>query len=136
MKIMKPAVIAAGLLFAASLVYAESHGKHGADKLIAMDKAWGEATSAAAIDGMIADDIVSISAEGLADKAALLASQEEPVEGPYIAGDYQVNFLSKDVAVMVHSSGGANPHWSMHVWQKVDGKWVVKATASAPVLDE
>ena len=136
MKLLKTAVIAAGVLFAASFVYAESHGKHGADKLIALDKAWGEATSGADIDAMIADDILSISAEGLADKAAMLAAQNEPVEGPYIAGDYQVNFLSDDVAVMVHSSGGANPHWSMHVWQKVDGKWVVKATASAPILDE
>lgn len=132
MKIMKSAIIAASLLFVASFVYAESHGKHGADKLIALDKAWGEATSGAAIDAMIADDVVSISVDGLADKAAMLAAQDEPLEGPYVAGDYQVNFLSDDIAVMSHSSAGANPHWSMHVWQKVDGKWVVKATASAP----
>ena len=136
MKLLKTAVLAAGLLLGASFVYADSHGKHGADKLIAMDKAWGEATSGAAIDAMIADDILSISAEGLADKAAMLAAQDEPLEGPYIAGDYQVNFLSDDIAVMVHSSGGEQPHWSMHVWQKTDGKWVVKATASAPILDE
>lgn len=136
MKLLKTAVLAAGLLLGASFVYADSHGKHGADKLIAMDKAWGEATSGAAIDAMIADDILSISAEGLADKAAMLAAQDEPLEGPYIAGDYQVKFLSDDIAVMVHSSGGEQPHWSMHVWQKADGKWVVKATASAPILDE
>lgn len=132
MKLLKTAVTAAGLLLAASFVYADSHGKHGADKLIAMDKAWGEATSGAAIDAMIAEDIVVIGVEGLSGKKEMLAAQEEPAEGPYISGDYEVNFLSKDVAVMVHSSEGANAHWSMHVWQKVDGKWVVKASASAP----
>lgn len=136
MKLLKTAVVAAGLLVAASFVYADSHGDHGADKLIAMDKAWGEATSGADIDAMIADDVVVISVEGKSGKAEMLAAQEEPAEGPYISGDYDVNFLSKDVAVMVHSSGGENPHWSMHIWQKVDGNWVVKASASAPTAAE
>lgn len=56
-----------------------------------------------------------------------------PPAGPYDAGDYKVDFLSDDVAVMVHSVAGPEPHWSMHVWQRQAGKWKAVATATVPV---
>ncbi len=102
------------------------------ETLIGMDKVWGESTSAAAVDPMLASDILAIGAEGIVSRAEMLATQDEPATGPYIAGDYQVRFLSPDIAVMVHSSGGDQPHWSMHVWQKKDGHWKVAANASVP----
>lgn len=130
MKKMTAIALLAGFGFAATAANAGD-----SQTLIDMDKAWGEATSGATIDPMIAEDILAIGAEGLVSKAAMLKSQEEPATGPYIAGDYQVHFLSDDIAVMVHSSGGDEPHWSMHVWQKKDGKWVVAANASVPAAE-
>ena len=127
MKRITAIALLAAFGFAATAASA-SEGK----TLINLDKSWGEATSAAAIDPMIAEDILAIGAAGLINKAAMLKAQEEPATGPYIAGDYEVRFLSDDIAVMAHSSGGDEPHWSMHVWQKKGGKWVVAASASVP----
>ena len=53
--------------------------------------------------------------------------------GPYMAGNYKTHFVSADVAIMVHSTSGDDPHWSMHVWQRVEGKWQVAATATVPI---
>ena len=64
-----------------------------------------------------------------------LATDESSAE-PYVAGDYAVEFLDTDTAVMVHSAGtGEDLHWSLHVWKKSGGKWQVVATASIPSGD-
>lgn len=106
------------------------------DKLIELDKKWGQAEGADAIAPMLADDLLAIGVEGLGSKKAMLeaADTAEPMSGPYEAGDYKVQFLSDDVAVMVHSTGGDEPHWSMHVWQKQNGEWRVAATAGVPMV--
>jgi Domain of unknown function (DUF4440) len=106
----------------------------GDAELIALDKKWGESQGSDAIQTLLADDLVAIGPQGLGSKADLVAdaASAEAPEGPYMAGDYKVNFLASDVAIMTHSTGGDDPHWSMHVWHKRDGKWQVAATASTP----
>ena len=106
-----------------------------ADTLVQLDKEWGEAQGQEALEPLLADNIVAVGSEGVAGKAQMLeaAASDDAPTGPYIAGDYDVRFLSEDVAVMVHSAGEPDPHWSMHVWQKRDGKWQVAATATVPI---
>jgi len=108
-----------------------------ADALIALDKQWGEARDAAALEPLLADGLVGVSPEGVGGKAQLLeeAAAADAPEGPYTAGDFTVKFLSDDVAVMTHSVSGDEAHWSMHVWQKQDGAWKVAATASIPAAE-
>ena len=105
------------------------------DALIQLDKEWGESQGAETLEIVLADDIVALGAEGMTGKAQMVeaAASADPASGPYVAGDYKVNFLSEDIAVMVHSAGDPDPHWSMHVWQKQDGKWQVAATATVPI---
>jgi hypothetical protein len=103
--------------------------------LIELDKKWGESEGADALASLLSDDVLSIGVEGLAGKAEMLeaADEAEPATGAYDAGNYKVQFLSDDAAVMVHSTQVPEPHWSMHVWQKLDGEWRVTATASVPI---
>ncbi len=105
------------------------------DALVQLDKEWGEAEGPKALEALIADDILALGLEGVGSKAQMLeaAASDDAATGPDVAGDYDVRFLSKDVAVMIHSAGEPDPHWSMHVWQKRDGKWQVAATATVPV---
>ena len=103
--------------------------------LVQLDKEWGEAEGPEALEALLADDILALDLEGVGSKAQMLeaAASDDAATGPYVAGHYDVRFLSKDVAVMIHSAGEPDPHWSMHVWQKRDGKWQVAATATVPV---
>ena len=105
------------------------------DTLVQLDKKWGEAQGPEAMEALIADNIVTLGSEGVIGKAQMLeaAASDDAPTGPYTAGDYDVRFLSEDIAVMVHSAGEPDPHWSMHVWQKRDGKWQVAATATVPI---
>ena len=123
----------AGLLLSAALASADD-----TDTLIELDNKWGESEGADALAPMLLDSIIAINADGLGDKTTMLdeAENAEPATGPYSASDYQVQFLSDDIAVMVHSTPPPEPHWSMHVWQKVDGEWQVAATAGVPVGEE
>jgi hypothetical protein len=107
------------------------------EALIDLDKKWGESQGADALAPLLSDDILAIGVDGLGGKAEMLAAADEaePAAGPYDAEGYKVRFLSDDVAVMVHSADGPEPHWSMHVWQKLDGEWHVTATASVPIKE-
>lgn len=104
------------------------------DALIALDKEWGAAQGTETLERLISADIVTLSGDGVTGKAQMIeaAANDDSDPEPYVAGDFKVNFLSSDTAVMVHSAGD---HWSMHVWQKQDGKWQVAATASVPTED-
>lgn len=107
----------------------------GADALIALDKAWGSAAGPEDAKALVSDKLISIDADGVTGKAELLEAMVSAPQstGPYVAGDYQVEFLDSDTAVMVHSAGsGDDAHWSMHVWKKTEGNWQVAATASVP----
>ena len=125
----------AGLILAMGLVSARVFAG-GAEELIALDKAWGSARGAAEVEAMLSADLIAVDGEGLSGKAEQLEAMAEAPDGPYVAGDYKVNFIDDDTAVMVHSAGsGENAHWSMHVWQKTGGHWQVVATASVKADD-
>ena len=125
----------AGLILAMGLVSARVFAG-GAEELIALDKAWGSAGGPAEVEAMLSNDLIALDGEGLSGKAEQLAAMTEALDGPYVAGDYKVNFIDDDTAVMVHSAGsGKNAHWSMHVWQKTGEHWQVMATASVKADD-
>ncbi len=105
------------------------------DELVQLDKEWGEAEGPEALEALLADNILALGLEGVGSKSQMLeaAASDDAPTGPYVAGDYEVRFLSEDVAVMVHSASEPDRHWSMHVWQKRDGKWQVAAPATVPI---
>ena len=111
---------------------------HEKDELVALDKEWGEAVQGqAAIEALkriIDKDIIEMSGGGIATRADMIAEVEaaDPATGPYVADKYEVKMITDDVAIMTHHAGDPEPHWSLHVWQKKGGKWVVVASASAP----
>ena len=123
------ALVALGLTFPAF-----GAGKADEEALIKLDKEWGEAGADTAILARIlADDLISLDSEGVTDKEGVLAAGPGPAaDEPYAVGDYQVEFLDDSTAIMVHSVGGSNPHWSMHVWVKRSGGWQVVASSSTP----
>ncbi len=112
---------------------------HEIDQLVELDKKWGSAAqgedAAAVLGEILADDLLAIDVGGVVTKADMLEATlaEDAPTGPYMAGDYVVRFLSDDIAVMLHSAGEPDPHWSLHVWQMKDGRWQVVASASSPI---
>ena len=98
--------------------------------LINLDKQWG---SAGGPDGFVSDDVVGIGPTGIIGIAEVRQAAVGPSDEEYVVDGYQVNFLSADIAVMVHTASGSDPHSSLHVYQKQDGKWMVVANASAPL---
>ena len=106
------------------------------DALIQLDKEWGESQGTETLELLLADDIVALGVDGIVGKAQMIEAAASYDSAPepyvYVSGDYKVNFLSKDIAVMVHSAGDPEPHLSLHVWQKHDGKWQVAASATVP----
>lgn len=105
------------------------------EKLIALDKTWGEAPDAASLKKLLHPDLIGIAPQGVADRDRQIAIETGPdaPQGPYEPANYKVHFIDDDVAIMVHSVGGAEPHYSMHVWEEDDGVWRVVATASTPI---
>lgn len=120
------------LLTAGSLAHAGD-----SDNLISLDKMWGETSDAAELGNLLSDEIVVLGADGNGTRASIIddASSADAPAGPYTAGDYVVRFIRDDVAIMTHSAAGEEAHWSMHVWQRQDGKWKVAATANIPAAE-
>ena len=125
-------------LFAGLLTFAALANADDTATLIELDKEWGESQGAEELSPLLLDSMIQISVDGLGDKASMLdeAENAEPASEPYAPGDYKVEFLSEDIAVMVHSTPPPEAHWSMHVWQKVDGEWKVSASAGIPVGED
>jgi len=97
--------------------------------LIDLDKQWG---SEGGPDGFVSEDVIGIGIAGIngiaeVRQAAKIASEED-----YVVEGYQVKFRSTDIAVMVHTTAGSDPHASKHVFQKQDGKWLVVGDAAVP----
>jgi len=115
---------------------------HETDALIELDKEWGAAAqgeeAVAAINRIVSDDVLAIGVNGLGSKEAMIEATQgdDAPTGPYMADNYEVKFLTDDVAVMVHHAGDPGPHWSLHVWQKKGEKWMVVASASAPEAED
>jgi hypothetical protein len=101
------------------------------DDLIAMDKQWGMAGGPA---GYVSEDVIGIGPTGVVNFGNLVADAAANVNvgEEYVVSGYQVKFLSDDIAVMVHTAAGSDPHASLHVIQKQGDAWLVVATASAP----
>ncbi len=123
------------LLFATLLLTCEIAQADETDTLIKLDKKWGEARGADAVAPLLSDDVTGVSVDGTDGKKEMLADADAnpPPQGPYQAADYQVRFLSDDIAIMTHGISGEDPHRSLHVWQKIDGQWKVAATAAVPI---
>jgi hypothetical protein len=133
MKIFYVAVIAASAAFGVSGVNADESGA-----LIKLDKTWGMAQSPGDVKALLTSNFMAVGEDGVSGKADLLKvmASDGPPPGPYVAGDYKVEFLDSNTAVMTHSAGsGEDAHWSMHVWRKNGGKWQVAATASVEADD-
>ncbi|MGB6334093.1 MAG: nuclear transport factor 2 family protein [Thermoanaerobaculia bacterium] len=111
---------------------------HENDALIALDKEWGAAAQGQeavdAITRIIAEDVIAMSGDGIGSRADMIAEAQsaDAPTGPYKADSYEVKMITDDIAVMTHHAGDPDPHYSLHVWQKKGGKWVVVASASAP----
>jgi hypothetical protein len=133
MRIFNVVVFAASVAFAASGVNADESGA-----LIKLDKAWGGAQSPGDVESLIASNFIAVDEEGVSGRSDLLKAMasDGPPTGPYVAGNYKVEFLDSNTAVMTHSAGsGDDKHWSMHLWRKNGGKWQVAATASVEADD-
>jgi len=108
--------------------------------LIDLDMQWGKASMAgdtAAVGALLADDLVSVSEDGIVGKAEDLANTEPAPEGAtYDASDYKVMFLDDNTAIMTHVVGGENGHYSLHVWSKEGDSWKVVATSSTPAKSD
>ena len=97
--------------------------------LIELDKQWG---SAGGPNGFVSEDVVGIGPTGIIGIAEVRQAATGPSDEAYVVNDYQVKFLSADIAVMVHTAAGADPHASMHIYQKQDDQWLVVGNASVP----
>src|SRR5229473_4888483 len=116
--------------------------------LIALDKQWGEAGGdTAKLDKIIGDNLLAISSKGEAqDKQQMIADNKATSAGvqnaSYTPDEYKFEMLSPDVVVMTHrgsTKGMQNgkevteSHRSLHVFQKLDGRWQVVANAQLPI---
>ena len=100
------------------------------EDLIAMDKAWGMAGGPA---GFVSEDVIGIGPTGIVNFSDVVADAAGNANAgeEYVVSGYQVKFLNDDIAVMVHTAAGSDPHASLHVIQKHGDTWMVVATASA-----
>jgi hypothetical protein len=105
--------------------------------LIAQDMAWGAAGTkgdTVAVAKLLADNLVSVTEQGVIDKKGeLAASEPAPTGTVYEPTDYKVMFLDKDTAIMTHGTKGKDAHYSLHVWSRKSGQWKVVATSTTPV---
>ena len=129
-----PFLVLTGTLLAAVGTIA---GADDTADLIAQDKAWGEAGTKGDTDAvakLLADNVVSVSENGVRGKQGELADNEPaPAGTQYEPIDYKVTFLDADTAVMTHGTKGEDAHNSLHVWSRKGGQWQVVATSSTPV---
>ena len=107
------------------------------EDLIALDKQWAETVmkgDSSAAEKILADQIVSVTPQGVGGRKEELASyQAAPAGTRYEATDYKVTFLNPDTAIMTHGTKGPDAHYSMHVWSRQGGKWQVVATSTTPM---
>jgi hypothetical protein len=102
-------------------------------ELIELDKQWGNAGGPA---GFVSEDVIAIGPNGIVGISEMLdQASATPTDEVYTVSGYQIKFLREDVAVMVHSAAGSDPHSSMHVFQKQGDKWLVVANASVPSVE-
>ncbi len=129
-------ILAIALLCTALALGVSSQAKSVPDDvqqtLISLDKQWGQAGGdTAKLDKIIGDNLLAIGSKGEAQDNA-----------SYTPDEYKFEMLSPDVVVMTHrgtTKGMQNgkevteSHRSLHVFQKLDGRWQVVANAQLPI---
>jgi ketosteroid isomerase-like protein len=116
--------------------------------LVALDKKWGEVVAnkdAVGLGEILADDFVGVGDNGAKytkpDEIKQLESRK-PTDGSYSADDYDVRFLDKDTALMLHRGSFSGKedgkdvfeeHRSLHVFVRRDGRWKVIASDATPI---
>ena len=108
------------------------------DKLIKLDRKWGEATNREEVKSLLTENFMLLDEDGITYRKDLLDEMEKnpPPDEPYVAGGYEIRMIDDKVAVMIHSAGsGDEKYRSMHVWRKHDGKWKVAASATMEADD-
>lgn len=130
---MQRTLVALGALL---VMFTANAGASDTDALIALDKQWGESgvkgdmTVAAKL---LADQVVSVTANGVRGKQGELADNEPAPAGTrYEPTDYKVTFINPDTAIMTHGTKGAEAHYSLHVWSRKGGNWQIVATSTTP----
>ena len=108
--------------------------------LIELDKKWGEAGTSGdteAVAKFLADELVSVFEGGVRGKKGELADNAPTPEGAkYEPTDYKVTFVDDDTAIMTHGTKGEDAHYSLHVWSRKSGSWLVVATSTTPVAGD
>jgi hypothetical protein len=108
--------------------------------LIAKDRAWGAAGikgDTDAVAKLLADNVVSVTEDGVRDKQGEIAdAKPEPAGTRYEPTDYKVTFLNSDTAVMTHGTKGEDAHYSLHVWSRKGGQWQVVASSTTPAKNK
>ena len=108
--------------------------------LIDLDKKWGEAGTSGdteTVAMILADELVSVSEGGVRGKKGVLADNaSNPAGAKYEPTDYKVTFVDSDTAIMTHSTKGEGAHYSLHVWSRKSGSWLVIATSTTPVAGD
>ena len=122
---------------------AEPPSQQVQQQLIALDKQWGEATDAAALNKILSDKMLAVGQKGEAQgkKEQVAALTSTPSSG-YVADEHKFEMLSPDIVVMTHrgtamtTEGGKqvkDSHRSLHVFQRINGTWQVVANAAVPI---
>ena len=77
------------------------------EKLIKLDREWGEATKPEQLKGLLTEKFISLDEDGIANRQQLMdaLAKSTPPDEPYVAGGYTVQMIDDKVAVMVHSAG-------------------------------
>ncbi len=108
--------------------------------LIELDKKWGEAGTSGdteIVAKILADELVSVSEGGVRGKEGELADNAPtPAGAKYEPTDYEVTFIDDDTAIMTHGTKGEDAHYSLHVWSRTSGSWLVVATSTTPVAGD
>lgn len=138
------AVIAASVFFVPGVraAKAQAPSKAVQQELIALDNQWGEAKTAADANKILADHMLALGPKGEAQgKAEQAAASAAPSSG-YVADEHKFEMLSPDIVVMTHRGTGTTmqdgkpvkeSHRSLHVFQRINGKWQVVASAQVPI---
>lgn len=129
-----------------------AQNKTDEQELIRLDREWGTASmkgDAAFLNSIYADDYSVVTAEGTRNKQQVIEATVKDaaaIKSPSYASDnYVVRFIGNDTAIMTHTGiasgieGGKpfnDPHRSIHVWVKRNGRWQVFSTFAAPLDDQ
>ncbi len=107
------------------------------EKLIKLDREWGEATKPEQLEALLTEDFILLTEDGTSSRKQLMDELTKAPPGePYVAGGYKINKVNDKVVIMVHTSGtGDKAHSSMHVWRVRNGNWKVAASAAVAADD-